>query len=876
MRALRRGWKRLIGVRRRARAEAELMEEIETHLALRTDELVGRGVSPEEARRRARLEFGAIDSVVEQYRDEGRAPLLENAARDLRFGWRSLRRAPGFTAAVVASIALGIAATTAIFSVADAVLLRPLPYHRPERLVTVSLGGSISAPLFEALRAESRVIERSALFVHRSFDLSGDGEPARLAGARVSAGLFDLLGVRPQLGRTFSPGEDAEGRERVVLISDSLWRGRFGGDPAIVGRSVRLDGIAHEVVGVMPPGFRFPLGPELPPTAGPFPSADLWRPMALEGWERTCGGCFNFAMLARLRPGIGPARARAALNAVARRADAADVTDAAVEVRSLADSIGAKARAPLLILAGAVGLALLIACANASSLLLARGLRRRAEIALRLSLGASRARIVSQLLCEAVLLATLAAAVAVPLAIGAVEALLALAPRGIPRLDEAGVDGRVLAFAVALTLVSALLFGGAPAVLVARRQPAEALGGLGARGSTARWTGVRTALVVAEVALSLVLVAASASLARSYLAVTSVPLGFRAERVLTLGTSLPDSRFDERRRVLAVQELLERCAGLPGVASVAAVNTLPLTREGEGWGLVAADHPNAADPRPEDWTMARARAVTSGYFRTLGIPLVAGRGFEPADDGRPVVMVSRLAARRLWPGLDAREVVGRRLAGETQPVVVGVVEDTRASGIDAELRPYLYVPLWSFAPEELALVVRTEDDPMTVAAAVRAEIRRIASDQPVELRTMRGLVADWLAPRRFQTVLMSVFGAFALAIAAVGIFGLLSYSMAQRRRELGLRVALGASRSGIVAVVARQAAMLALGGGALGFALAILALPMLRSLLYGIGPLDPWALAGCSVVLVATTAVAAVVPAWRAARLDPMACLRAE
>jgi predicted permease len=434
----------------------------------------------------------------------------------------------------------------------------------------------------------------------------------------------------------------------------------------------------------------------------------------------------------------------------------------------------------------------------------------------------------------------------------------------------------VLACGVALAVLTGLLLGGARGVLLARRQPAAALGGAGARGSTTRWTRVRTALVVGEVALSLVLVAASASLARSYLAVTAVPLGFRAERVLTVGTSLPESRFDERRRVLAVQELVQSCAGLPGVASVAAVNTLPLTREGEGWGLVAADHPAAADPRPEDWTMARVRAVTSGYFRTLGIPLLAGRGFEPADDGQPVVMVSRLAARRLWPGLDARQVVGRRLAGETQPVVVGVVEDTRASGIDAEVRPYLYVPLWLFAPEDLALVVRTEEDPMTVAAAVRAEIRRIASDQPVEVRTMRGLVADWMAPRRFQTVLMSVFGAFALAIAAVGIFGLLSYSMAQRRRELGVRVALGASRWGIVAGVARQAGTLALGGGALGLGLALLALPLLRSVLYGIGPLDPWALVSCTLVLAATAVAAALVPAWRAARLDPVSCLRAE
>ena len=867
MRHVRRAWNRIVGVFAGSHHETELASEIELHLQMQTEDNVRLGMSPEEARRRAVLKFGSVESMKEYYRDQRGLPLAEGFVRDARVALRAMRRSPGFTAAIVSSLGLGIAATVAIFTVADAVLLRSLPYGEPSRLATVSIDSAITAPLFETFRREARSLEKAGLFDNMRFDLSGRGEPERIAGARVSPEILGMLGVAPRLGRAFSASEDRPGAEKVVLLGDALWKTRFGADPGVVGQTITLNGAAHTIIGVMPPGFAFPNGPELPATAGAFPSAQIWRPMALADWERTCGGCFNFAMLARLRPGVTASQAQAELDGILRRV--APRSEEGVTVHTLDDAVKARVRPPILILFGAVTVALLISCLNVASLLLARGLRRQAEVALRISLGATSLRVVRQLLTEALMLALTAAAIAVPLAWAGMRAIVLLAPEGIPRLDTVTLDARVLAFTLGVSVASALVFGVAPALVAARRQPSDVLKEGVNRATAARSVALRL-LVVAEFALSLVLLVASALLATSYLAVADTPLGFRADHVLTFRTSLPDAKYDDQQRAALVDRLVAGCAALPGVTGAAAVSTLPLTGESEGWGLVAEENPDTSH-----YVMSRARAVTPGYFGTMGIRLLAGRDFAATDRGRVVGVVSATAARRIWPGV--ANPVGRRLRGHMPMRIIGIVDDTRASGLDNEVRPYLYVPFWLFAPDSFAVTVRAAGNLAALVPAVKAEVWRVDKDQPVtHVEPMSRVVAASIGSRLFQFVLMGIFGVFALALAAIGIYGVLSYAVAQRTREIGIRLALGASRGAVVAGVMRQAALLAATGAAVGVLAAWRLTPVLRALLYGVTELDPRAFAGAALLLLAIASVAGFVPAWRAARLDPTSSLRTE
>jgi putative ABC transport system permease protein len=799
--------------------------------------------------------------------------LLPSLLQDVRYAFRSLLKHRGFTAVAVTSLALGVGATTAIFSVVSAVLLQSLPYRDPGRLASVSIAGAISAPFYDAFRLESRSLEQAALFTSASFNMGGgrgDGAPLRVQAARVSAGLSAMLGVRAERGRVFSPDEDQAGRNDVVLISDGLWRSRFGADPGTVGSRVDLDGAPHTIIGVMPPGFQFPYGPELPSWAGTQPPADMWRPMALADWERTCQGCFNFGMIARLRPGVTAAQARAELTGILERTDP-DYKGAAenpLTVVTLHDAVTAKVRTPLAILLGAVALALLIACVNVANLLLARGLRRQGEFALRLSLGATPARLSRQLLTESLTLAVCAAALGIPLAWAGIRAIVAVAPEGIPRLAEVGLHPALLAFATGISLLSALVFGAVPALLAARHAPGEALKA-GWRWSTGP-ARLRRVLVVAELALSLVLLVCAGLLARSFATVARTPLGFHAENVLTMRVTFPAvARPDQARRARLIEQLTADCAALPGVSSAAAVSTLPLTGESEGWGLTPEGDPSTN-------VMTRVRAVTPGYFRTLGIRLRRGRELTAQDRrGAPVAVVSRTAARLLWPGI--ADPVGRRIASEPPMTVVGIVDDTRASGLDTEVRPYLYLPFQEFTPPEFALAIRTTADPGALAGAVRRAVWSLDPSLPVtHVATMRQLVAASIAPRRFPAVLMTAFSVFALVLAGVGIYGVLSYAVTQRTHEFGIRMALGATRRHLLGAVLRQAALLAAYGVAIGVAGAIELAPVLRRLLYGVAPSELSVYAGCALVLAAVAVVAGLVPARRAARLDPITCLRYE
>jgi putative ABC transport system permease protein len=871
MRRLRCFWKRLGGVFTGARREAELADEIEMHLQMQTDDNLKLGMPPEEARRAAVLKFGGVEAVKEGYRDQRGWPLLAAFAQDVRFALRTMRKERGFTLAAVLSLALGIGVTTAIFSVADSVLLRPLPYRHPERLARVMLNAeSMTGPAFDLLRRESRSIESAALFVDKSFDLAGWGEPERLPGARVSAGLFRVLGVAPQLGRAFTGEEDR--RDDVVLIGDNLWKRRFGGDRSVLGRKVLLNGEPHTIIGVMPPGFQFPDGPELPFWAGTYPPAEVWRPMALDPDERTCENCYNFAMLVRLRPGTGVAAAREEMNAlIARSRLGMGNRRAALTVRTLHDAVTGKVRTPILILAGAVALALLLACVNTANLLLVRGLRRQGELALRRSLGATGGRIVGQLLAESLTLALCAAVLALPIAWVGTSALLALAPEGVPRTGTVGIDLRTLLFAFGIALASALVSGAVPAVLTALRAPGELIKA-GGRGGSGGFSGFRSFLVVAECALSVVLLVGSGLLAKSFLKVARTPLGFHTGNVLSMRTSLPDTRFQKDRRAALIGQLVDRCRTIPGVKEAAAVSVLPLTVSGEGWPIAAEDRGETNES-----ITARVREVSPSYFRTLGIRLQSGREFTERDgrDGDAVAIVSERAARLLWPGV--ADPLGRRIRHRPVLTVVGVVDDTRASGLDRDILPYLYLPFRQVSPEQFALVVRSRSRPMALAAAVKNEIRRIDMDQPVtHVAVLDQLVSDSIAPRRLPAVVMTAFGIFALVLAAIGIYGVLSYSVALRTHEIGVRMALGASRAGVLCGILRSAGSLAAMGAGIGLLAAFQLTPLLRSLLYGVAPAETAVFLGCALLLVGVALVAGFVPARRAAKLDPMVCLRYE
>jgi putative ABC transport system permease protein len=868
MKPLRRAWHRLIGTFAGTDGESQLNDEFEIHLQMQTEDNLREGMTPAEARRAAVLKFGGLEGLKEDYREQRGVPSLGAFGRDLRYGLRALRNTPGFTVAAVLSLALGIAAATAIFSVADAVLIRPLPYKEPGQLARITLGGAIPGPAYEGFRRNARSIESAGLFVEWTFTLTGHGDPVRIPAARVTSGLFETLGVRPRVGRTFRPEEDQPGNDKVVILGDSLWKSLFGADPGVLNRSVLLNGVSYRVIGIMPPGFQFPDGPELESTAGQTPPAQMWRPMWMVAGENTCDGCFNFAMLARLRRGVSAAQTRAELVTLMKAADPKD-TGENLEIETLQSAVTRRVRMPVIVLFAAVTLALLIACVNVASLLLARGLQRQNEIALRLSLGASRGRIVRQLLTEGLVLALIASALAIPLAWTGLRVFLALAPPDLPRMENVGLDGRVLGFALLLGIFSALIAAGVPAFLTARHSPGEALK-TGSRVASSAPARLRYALIASEFALSLVLLVAAGLLARSFLEMTRTKLGFETRTVLTMRFWFPDPQYNDWQRIAFAEQLVAYCKSMRGVNSAAMIDTLPLTGGASGWGISTADN-------PDKYPFFRARMITPDYFRVMGIPLKAGRLFTASDQEQSalVAVLTESAAQLAWPNVT--NPIGRRFSGKRGMTVVGIVGDTRASGIDVDVVPYLYVPFAQVTPEEYALVVGASGNPMDLASAIKSQVRRLAPAQAVtKVETMQQVVDAATAPWRFEALLMATFAVFALVLAAVGIYGVLSYSVARRTNEVGIRIALGESRVSVVFEVMKPAGALAVVGAVIGLIGAIASMRFLRSLLYGVAPAESSVLVACAAVLLLVGFTAAVVPARRAANLDPMQCLRNE
>lgn len=812
---------------------------------------------------------------------------------DLRYACRHLLRNPGFTLVAVLALALGIGANTAIFSVVSAVLLRPLPFPEPERLVAVwendtrrPSNSPTSYPNFEDWRARNAVFERLAVSRANDFTLTERGrEAVHVQGAIVTADLFPLLRVNPALGRAFLPGEDEPG-SRVAILSHGLWQKRFNSEKEALGRTVTVDGQPHQIVGVMPAGFRFP---------GQNEPVELWTTIAQHrekqpGSDETIAGQRGnhyLQAVARLKPGVSVEQAQANLNAIAaalaaQYPDSNSFHDTKI-VPMLAD-LTAEVKPALLILLGAAGCVLLIACVNVANLLLARASARQKEIGIRAALGAGRWRIVRQLLTESVLLAMLGGAAGLLLALWGTEGITALLPVNFPRAGEIAPDLRVLAFTALVSLLTGVAFGLAPAWRVSRADPSAVLHESAGRGNTegARGRRLRGALVIAELGLTFVLLVGAGLLLRSFWQLQRVPPGFDPRHVLAVNLDLPDAPDPQVpiRNAAFFRRLLERAAGLPGVRSVSAMNPLPFS--GRNWqtGFDIAGRPTAPSDRP----LSYMRAAAPGLFRTLAIPLRQGRDFDERDgyDAPGVVIVNETLARTYFPN---ENPLGKRITPQVsadirdprEREIIGVVGDTKFRKLSTENKPELYLPHPQFAQGGMTLVLRAEGDPLALLPALRGVVGELDKDLPLyQPRTMEQYLATAVAQPRLNLALLAVFAAVAATLTAVGIYGVMAYAVAQRTPEIGIRLALGAQRFDVLRLVVGQGLWLTLAGITLGLLAALALTRLLASLLYGVGATDGLTLGVVAFLLGGIALLACWLPARRAAGLDPMTALRAE
>jgi putative ABC transport system permease protein len=811
---------------------------------------------------------------------------MSNFLLDLRYTVRILRKEPAFTIVAVLALALGIGANTAIFSVVNAVLLRPLPYEDPDRLVKlwsrfVGIGlpnnqNWVSAPEFVDFRSLNKSLSHLAGISVDSFNLVAGAVPERIEGAAVSTSFFPMLGVKAQLGRVFLPDEEQSGRDTVVLLGDGLWRRRFGADPGVVGRKLNINGRSFLVVGVLPPGFRYP------------GESDLWTPLAFSNDDLSPNnrGSHGLEVLARIKPGVSMEQARADLDAVGRRM--IDLhpeypyqrAGFAVIMTPLLEEMVGDIKTALWILMGAVGFVLLIACANVANLLLARASAREREIAIRTALGAGRRRLISQLLTESIVLSVIGGAAGLLLARWGLAVLINISAASFPRVAGTGIDGWVLAFTMLISIGTGIVFGMAPVFQISQVTH-ESLKE-GGRGST---TGrgsqtLRRALVVAEVALSMVLLAGSGLLLKSFIRLMEVDPGFRPESVLTLRISLPEAKYPKPAQIRAFyREVADRASKLPGVEAVGLVSALPLSGSGSsGTTTVDSRAVSGNDASPEaDW-----RPVTPGYFKALGIALIRGRYFTEADTdtSAPVAIIDESMAKTYWPDEDA---VGKRLrrggAQSTAPwmTIVGIVRHVRYRTLEAQSRVALYWPHAQNPWPSMSLAVRTSADPRTLATAIQREVLSVDPDQPIyKVRAMHELMADSVARRRLAMVLLAIFAGGALLLAAVGIYGVMSYVVTQRAHEMGIRMALGASRTSVLRLVLSQSLSLALAGVGLGLVGSTVVAGLLSGLLFKVPPRDPVTFALVALVLTAVAVVASYLPARRATKVDPVVSLRYE
>ena len=798
--------------------------------------------------------------------------------QDLRYAFRTLRRTPGFTTVAVLILALGIGANTSIFSVISAVLLRPLPFPDPDRLVVVwedrSGGSARLMPNhvdYVEWQRRSRSFEGIAAIADISYNLTGEGEPERLGTSHATPNLFSVLGTRALLGRTFTSDDTTSTSLAVVVIDERLWLRRFAGDPDVIGRSILLDGLGHTVIGVVASDFRVP------------DDNAIWVPASPED----LAGQGSVSVVARLAAGVTAEQAEAELATLTRTMDqerGSRDNPAGITVGSLHEHLAGEARSTLIMLLAAVAIVLLITCANIASLLLARGTMRAKELALRQALGAAHRRLVRQLLTESAVLAVAGVLVGIALAVASFGYLTRLVPNNLPAGTAAALDWRVLCFAIGLTFATTALFGVGPALAAARIDPADGLKKGATRGVTPGRGRVRDALVVAEITLTVLLLAAGGLLFRSYAAVLSVDPGFSPQNLLVAQTFPSRTRYDDLAdRRAFYRGVLDGVRAVPGVTGAGYVNYPPLT--GQGGARVTPENDSASTDGLR--YLASYRAVSADYLSTLGVPLIGGRQFDERDgpEAPRAVIVNESLARRLWAD---RDPIGARLKlGDAQSMapwftVIGVVGDIRQVGLDSPPEPEVYFSfdqpptnapfLW---PRHL--VVRTEGNPLVVADAVRNAVWQVDADQSVSwIRPMTDLVDDDLASRDTQLMLVGVFAGVALLLASIGLYGVLSYAVVQRRAEIGVRMALGAPRVDVVRSVVQRALVLAAIGLGLGIAGALVATRFLASFLFGVSPTDGVTLAGVAAVILIVSVCASYIPARRAAAVDPVSVLRSE
>jgi predicted permease len=803
---------------------------------------------------------------------------MDNLTQDLRFGLRLLRKNPGFTAVAVLTLALSIGANAAIFDVVNGVLLKPLPYKEPDRIVRVFENSPrfpkfpISPANFLDYRERNDVFEDFATFARGDLDLSVKDRPERLTGMRVSHGFFHLLGFEPELGRAFLPIDEINGNEHVAVISRALWERSFGKDAAIIGAPVSLSGMSFTIIGVIGSGLQHVGGDyHSLPHGG---NVDVWWPLTMDPKVRTS---HFLNAIARLKPGITREQAEARMNVIAQQLEEQHPEDKdwRISIVPLRDEIVGGAQTMLLILFGAAGFVLLIACVNIANLLLATATARQKEIAVRTALGAGRLRLVRQMLTESLLIAVGGGVAGLLVARWGIEALIALGPKQIPRLHMLSLDWRTFAFALTASLLTGALFGLAPALQISKVNLNESLkeGGRGSSGGS-RHNRLRGLLVIAEVSLAFVLLIGAGLLMRTFFYLQNVDPGFNPERVLTATIDLPGARYSTGRKASSFyRELIGRLAALPGVQGAAATSDLPWTGYDENTSFGIEGRQFSDDEYPS----AQYHFATPDYFRTLGIPLLAGRFFSEADDADAprVIVINKSMADRYWPDADA---VGKRvrLWGETR-MIAGIVGDLKDSPGELRAKPGFFFPVNQQAQRGLVLVVRTERDPMSLLAAMRTEIAALDKELPLsDVRTLEQIASAAVARTRFTMLLLAVFAGVALLLAAVGIYGVVSYSVTQRTHEIGIRVALGAQRRDVIGLVARQGMTLVVAGMGAGLAAALVLTRVMSSLLFGVSAADPITFAGIAVLLMGVALGACFVPARRAMKMDPMVALRHE
>jgi putative ABC transport system permease protein len=888
--------------------EAEIVEELSQHLDDRYAESLARGATPEDAYRAALAELRANDTLQNELRRVERRVALEpvefgtNRRRhmiadlwqDLRYGARMLMKRPGFTLVAVITLALGIGANTAIFSVVNAVLLKPLPYTDSEQLMMVygefpalkTKQMRLSLPEYVDFQQQTRSFVASGVFDDVSANLASSegGEPERVKGAILTPEMFTVLQVAPMLGRVFTPEDAQEGRDDVVLLGHGLWQRRYAGRADALGQKVTINGRSHTIIGVLPPGFAFP------------PATEIWQPawFPKAQYDQRQRGARGLRVLARLKPGVSPVEAQAELDQLGAQLTSQYPQNYSekdnrryrmIVAPMLGDYVG-ELKPALLLLAGAVGFVLLIACANVANLLLARAATRRQEMAVRLALGAGRGRLARQLLTESVLLALAGGAAGLLLAIWGTRLLLRFAPDNLPRLDEVGLDGRALAFTALASLATGVIFGLAPA-LQASRPGAHGLNAAlresGRTGAGARGQRLRSAFVVAEIALALVLLAGAGLMLKSFWRLQAVDPGFNPDGVLTMQTWLPfTTRPRISERAAFFRQVLERLRALPGVAAAGAVSRIPMA-PGNNSGAMTGENSTVGPDDPQ--VEVEMRWASPAYFQTMGLALLRGRDFNDADveGALPVAIVDENFARRFYPNEDP---IGKRVkrggprSMNPWKTIVGVVRSVRNQRLDATSLPQAYFPVFQEADAmyNLSFAVRASgSEPAALAQSARAAVLAVDRNQPFfNVKPLRQIVADSIALKRLAMLLLSAFAVVALALAAAGIYGVMAYSVEQRRHEIGVRMALGARARDVLKLVVRQGLRLTLCGLALGLVVAIALTRLMEALLFGVSPTDPPTFAGIALLLLCVALLACWIPARRATKVDPMVALRCE